>query len=586
MNAVGVCTFALGLVVGRQVHELLCLRHSTNTNILAMPSPEQDRSNAGAVQPSQTNASIPAFLSTTNSALEAFNKKARELDAQGALEQVDDRYTSYVLRPMLFALSTNDYPKAWNVATSLHTTSLRRALVWAIVAAWSKHDPQAVLTAVSLLPENNDQRGWVGQILQTWAEDNPEAAMAQVSQIPIGWRQNSALQSVILGTANRNAWAAADMLKKLPTGMERDMATDIVAQKLAMEDPGSAEVAAALLQQSPNGAMRWASMQVVAAAMAARSIPEAMAWAQTLGSPKDQAIVVGTVASTLLETNKQQAIDLVMTQTDSKLRKEATDVLVQGWASTDIQGAADWVAGLTDSSLRRSALQGLESWWSVREPEAASTFALTTLQEGEERTTALKTAATSWCRIEWSGDEAGQFAMQIPPGPERDAFLAGACEGLQPLDPQQAAQLASAMSPSKAQAEALQNSLGTWAARDPESAAAWGAALPVDSARPVALTTITENWASLDPTACSQWLFSLPPDDAQAKAAQSYVKTVAAIRPDLAAQWVGSIADENQRNQQIENIVQQWLKTDSNAAREWLQQSPLPGERKQQLLGQ
>jgi len=63
--------------------------------------------------------------------------------------------------------------------------------------------------------------------------------------------------------------------------------------------------------------------------MVTHIVPETVNWAHTLKSSKDQAIVLGAVASTLLAANQQAAIDLVLSQSDPKLRKEANFGLVE-----------------------------------------------------------------------------------------------------------------------------------------------------------------------------------------------------------------------------------------------------------------
>ena len=58
------------------------------------------------------------------------------------------------------------------------------------------------------------------------------------------------------------------------------------------------------------------------------------------------------------------------------------------------------------------------------------------------------------------------------------------------------------------------------------------------------------------------------------------------IRGRLAAPWTETISEPNQRNSMIENVSRQWLNTDPAAAQAWLAKTPLPEDRKQQLLEQ
>jgi hypothetical protein len=197
-------------------------------------------------------------------------------------------------------------------------------------------------------------------------------------------------------------------------------------------------------------------------------------------------------------------------------------------------------------------------------------------------------AAVNWSSyFTGSHHQADEWAAQLPPGPDQDAFLSGICDNLGRLEPERAANLAASFAAGKTQSDTLTQVLWTWihsqgAAQD---AASWSAALPAGSARTVALAAVGQEWAGVDPTASGEWLRTLPADDARAQAVEAYVSRISRSRPELAAQWVECIADEKKRNQQIESIARQWLKAEPEAAGAWLQQTSLPIDRKQQLLG-
>jgi hypothetical protein len=227
----------------------------------------------------------------------------------------DPRYNAFHLGPLLLALSTNDYPRAWSLVKGLRSAQLRQDLQRDLVLVWSKREPRAALETVMSMPESNDRTDLVDRVLLAWGEKEPEAAIACVRQMPGGRQQNSALRSAIFGMANRDPNGAAKLLAGLPSGLDRDLATDFVAQRLAAVDP---DAAGALLDRNPAGMMRGNSLEVVAGAKAARSIPETVAWAQTPSSPKDQAVTLGAVVATLAETNQQEAIQFAMSQSDPR----------------------------------------------------------------------------------------------------------------------------------------------------------------------------------------------------------------------------------------------------------------------------
>ena len=116
------------------------------------------------------------------------------------------------------------------------------------------------------------------------------------------------------------------------------------------------------------------------------------------------------------------------------------------------------------------------------------------------------------------------------------------------------------------------------------NAAAWASAFPDGHLRDNALEMVARQWAQTDPTGAATWLTELPSGHARDSAVNSFVNTMSPQYPELAAQWVTAIDDQQMRVNQMENVARNWVNFDQTAARAWIAQSPLPAERKNQLL--
>lgn len=567
--------FSLGLLVGQGVKHIGRLVGAKERASLTVGAPRPASEPAlGGAKPAEDGASE---ILTSAEALRVFGNKLRE----GRL----DRYAGYgwsgytQLLPLVGAFSSNEFPKAWKLLDA-QPAELRAPLRQALAYFWSRIDPQAALAAGLTLPRTRDRGDLVRPILSNWGRTDPQAALAAARQMPAGEQRETALQSVIIGLADQNPTAARLLLTNLSAGEPLDLAQVIVCCRLA---PLDAEGAAALFERA-GPTYRGQCLRAVARAKASRGLPEAVAWAQTLSAPEEQEAALGEVAGQWGESEPAKAADFVMSQPDEKTRQRLASSLVSAWAYKDGAAASAWVLALPDGPLRKKALEDLEGSWGFQDPEAVANFIIRSLPPGEERTSSLKQLASRWARPGDGDRDALEWANGLPDGPERDAFIAGACTMLPMMDPEEAIQKALLMSPGKAQTGIFKQAALWWVNRDAESAAAWCAALPAGPARTATLAAISGSWGGRDPVAAGQWLQSLRADDAGAQAAEAYIAAAAARRPDLAAQWVGSIPDETKRNEQVEIVARAWLRTDPAAAQAWLQQTSLPDKRKQRLL--
>ncbi len=569
----GLLVYGLGLLLGqrveRTVHHHVIGTQSADSRV-ALKSASADTESLGA-DPGDAAAEQPsAFLAGGRTAWDLFEVKVRESQHSG------DRWAyDWQLGPLLYGLSTDDHLKAWKLVRGLprrKAGDIPESATWEallegdLVNAWARKDPHAAMKAVLAVADDEARNRLLQSVLATWARKEPGAALARVREMPAGKPHDDALQAIIHGVAEEDPAGAIHLLDELPAGRTRAGAVASVISAIAPNDPDRATG----LLDGVDPLDRLYAMVAIANSKASRSVADTVAWAETLNNPTDQKTALDCVLGRLIESDPQQAVKLVTSRTDAKLRTQLANSLASSWAGRDPPAAAAWIAQLPEGALRQQAWEGLKTQLMVDDPEAVAEFALTLFPSGSARSDALRSVAKLWTR---SGpdDEAMQWANQLPAGTERDAFYSGACDNLAFAQPEEAARLAGLMSPGEEQNDVVQKIARFWAFfGDTEQALAWGTKLPDGPARDAAFVQIAGAWAAKDPASAAEWLRSLPADDTRAKAAEQFVVQTAGKRPDLAAQWVGSIADDQTRRAQTESISREWKKKDPKAAQAWL----------------
>jgi hypothetical protein len=220
--------------------------------------------------------------------------------------------------------------------------------------------------------------------------------------------------------ARQDPGAATKLLEELPPGAFRDNAVVSLVSECEDTHP---EAAAALAETEKAVFQRQGLFRRIGRAWAEQSVPEALAWAQSLSNPNDRGDALACVVGVMAQTQPQEAIQMMQSQTDAKARDQLAKSLAGGWAEADLQAAASWVSKLPEGSLRQQAVEGIASPWVAQDPEGAASFAVSSLAAGKARTAALGNIGHAWIPSGWDERAAVQWASQLAPGPEREAFL-------------------------------------------------------------------------------------------------------------------------------------------------------------------
>jgi hypothetical protein len=375
--------------------------------------------------------------------------------------------------------------------------SLRNEFRAAVVRAWARVDPDALIDYVlDLDTERRDEALRTGA-LQAFALIDPQRALRAAEGVPgeIGTMMRSA---GLMSLARDDPLAALSIAEALPAGPERQQMLSAIAHNYGRADPTAA-----------------------------------IAWAQALGTPG----LLGQVLSGVLRVDPERAIELVFTLPAAEQSR-----LMQMTVANNYLGSAQ-IAALADHMLAQSprgrALQTLANSWARRAPADALPWLLahpdnvphdTIPQAGLNLARTDPAAAIGYLdrvprelRDDWLSAVAEGYARNDARAAaswiaqyrgERgyEASVAAVAASTAEQDPLAAARLLDSIDLSQApdaprSARAI---AASWARLDAAAAASWARGLSGDAAAG-AVTAVAEQWAARDAPAARNWALSLVP---------------------------------------------------------------------------
>ncbi len=467
------CAYGLGMLVGHGAKQALQSRAAsqrsggTRSEMNASASLVEERGTEERAFVADSSAFLPTLSTTT---LQYFESQVRTLDGMGNKEAFAHKLEE--IRPLLFLLSTNDYPKIWAWLKGLRSSDAKGCVRYQLLEIWSKKDPRAAIEVVMALPEGHEREMLMRGLPANYGASNPEAALAWVRQLPAGEQRDIFLTDMIGGIAERDVVIATRLVDELPPGSLRDGAVWRIVEHCLNTDPAAA---AGLANKARTVFQQQGLFRYVGAAWAERSLPEALAWAQGLNNQGDRDSALAGVVRQMAQTQPGVAANLVLSQAEASSRYLLAKSLVAGWAQSDLPAAVEWTTRLPDN-LCGQAWEGLQEQWVHLDPEGAANFALQSLPAGETRTAALTTLARKAAEAGWDEQAALRWVGRLPAGPERDAFLLGWCTqsvpGFGPR-PEAVAPLVALMSPGKRRDAAIEAIALEWMQIDSGAARKW-----------------------------------------------------------------------------------------------------------------
>lgn len=118
---------------------------------------------------------------------------------------------------------------------------------------------------------------------------------------------------------------------------------------------------------------------------------------------------------------------------------------------------------------------------------------------------------------------------------------------------------------------------------DPKGTTEWAMTLPEGRAQQNALEESIRSWARQDPTSASEFLAAMPASEAKDSAVQDFARTIVEEDPKSAVTWAASISDPERRERALVRTAQEWYQRDADAASAWAQSSGLSAEAVQRI---
>ncbi len=540
---------------------------------------------------------------------QALGSRWAEMDPQGAAAFALKAGNRSGLLPGVLAswvVASPDAAVAW--VKSLPAGPRQGQLLWSMLDAVGRNDPQRALTMLQTAMPPGNQSQHYSNLFSGWAQRDPQGAADAIRELPVGKERTSAIRSVAA------QWADTDPQAALAWAGQ-------ISQKSVQTDTFSA-IGSRWAQNDPLGAFSWAShvsdrgtrknvLSAVLTQWVDSDAPAATAQALALPAGSERTSVLRAMARRLAQQDVQSAIGLIQQMPSGEqpqaMREAALNLansdpksaapllmaaspgageiqnLVQQWGNSDVPAALAWSMSLPAGDGRNQALSSLAQTWAQDDPRAAANWFE---RQGllRENKGIANSIASRW--VQDDPDGALRWVASLPAGDLQNSALSGALQNLSRGDPEKAAQLlASSNVPQKLQPDLAPDIASNWTRIDPAQAARWAGGLANDQARANALGAVATTWSQQDPGAVASWLQQLPAGKARDSAVSGFARNALQTDPQGALAWVGTLQDDNNRNSQMEDLARRWMRMDSDAAKQWIAASTgLSAEAKQRLL--
>lgn len=394
-------------------------------------------------------------------------------------------------------------------AEQIADEELRSELRGAVLRAWSRLDPDALVDYVADLDADRRDEALRTGVLQAVALVDPQRALRAAEGVPgqLGAMMRTA---ALMNLAGDDPVAALGIVEAMPPGNERDQLLAGIARRYGETDPAAA-----------------------------------LAWARASGTPG----LLTQVTLGIARVDSAQAIDLVATLPPADQARMMT-ALVSG-SSFGAQETAALADRMLALSPRGRALQTLTSIWATRAPTDALPWLLA--HRDSVSSSAIPQAGLSLARK----DPAAAIAyLDRMPGDLRPNWLSAVAEGYAQNDARAAAEWISRYRGERGYDAAVAAVASRAARQDPVAAARLLDSIDVREVPDAAASarTIAQSWARQDAAAAAMWARTLP-SDAAAGALSAVAGQWAARDAGAARNWVTSLPPGEARDAALAQIV-------------------------------
>ncbi len=260
-----------------------------------------------------------------------------------------------------------------------------------------------------------------------WAKANPAGALRWFSALPEGEIRKEASVAILDRIAKADPLRALDFANQLAEGKDQALLVTRALAALGTKDPNTALAAA---QGLPEGPGRKAGLDSVVTQIATTNLEEAQRLAKEL--PANTLSGAGSViAGALVRQSPETALGWASVLPDGTTKASAYAGIAREWASRDVVAAATWLDSLPKGAERDSAVASFANRTAPRDPEGATAWA-STLPKGEQRTSVLTQTLAIWQRVNASA--AAEWLAKAPDisASEREALSEAASQRFDP----------------------------------------------------------------------------------------------------------------------------------------------------------
>jgi hypothetical protein len=454
---------------------------------------------------------------------------------------------------------------------------------------WSDDDVHGALSAAERIGDDDLRNAFKAAVMRAWARTDPEALIDYVLDLGAEEREEAlrsgALQAFSLVDPERALRAAEGISGQLGTMIRR-----AGLMSLAEDDPLAA---IRMVEQMPLGRDREQVLTMIAASYGRLDANAALAWAQSLSPPSSA--VMANVLTGLARQDPARAIELAFQAPPADQQRLLQQFVMNSLLSAE--QTAEVANRLLAAPGRGPALQQLTQLWAQRQPRDALTWLLANGAQAPEA--AVGQAAMSLARTDPS---AAIGYLDTVPRELRARWISAVADGYAQTDARAAAgwiqqhrgeagydaAVAAIAARTAAAGDAAAGArllasidltqapgapasarqiANAWAREDPAAAAAWAHELRNNDAETAATATIANQWVARDPVAVRNWTFGLPsgaPRDAAL--VQLLGATAGTPAADPAVLEAFSTAEARQRG--VNEAVRVIMQRDPAAARE------------------
>lgn len=295
-------------------------------------------------------------------------------------------------------------------------------------------------------------------------------------------------------------------------------------------------------------------------------------WAQLTSKPGTGARnnAMAELLEKLAATDPKRAMSLAQAEGNLKLRANLQQAVLRGWATTAPADAAKWALALPNQSDRSASISTVFASAVATDPEKAVRTAKLVMEQEPGGDIGYGSSLIDALCDAGHFERAAKFANDGDPS-QRSFWLGEAYSKWAGLQPEQAAQAASAIADPDIRNEALHGVVGGWSEADPAALSQFLAQQPPGGDRGSMLGQSLFNWVKLDPVAAATWINNnndLGDDlDEAIKAVANIDLSSDYFKPDTAVNWAESIHNEKIRSEALATVLQDWAHTDLAAAK-------------------